>query len=147
MSEAGKLLKVKHVSGDEVDCTHCSITTMFVSHDNFMDWGACFVLKPMPAMKVHLLFKAAGTGPYKIPQLSNNNKFWAQLVDSMVHEWRVARAAAAAIAMVDIIGDAKRKLEDHEDQIKKDRAVKVRAQAAVVLEQKRARKPVVLVDA
>ena len=63
----GVLAKVKHISGDCVDTSDYSITKEWVLTDNFADWGATFVRRPMAPTKAHVFFKQSATGPYKHP--------------------------------------------------------------------------------
>ena len=137
----GVLAKVKHISGDCVDTSDYSITKEWVLTDNFADWGATFVRRPMAPTKAHVFFKQSATGPYKHPQLSATSKGWKDLVRQEHHGWSIGRAAVHA-------GGGVANSEEQVAQLRSDKqkaaSATARAAAAAALESKRAKRTLVL---
>ena len=93
------------------------ITNKFVLQDNYSDFGAYFVKKPMPPIKCHLFFKEAGTGPYPLANISGQSRPFQDLCKTEFDAWKVHRdqassgtsASSAATTAVSDVASRKRR--------------------------------------
>lgn len=143
---AGRLIELRHISGDSIVCSPNAVTNHFVLIDNYSDWQAAFLLRPMPPVKVHMFFKPSGTGPYKAPAMTNTAKPWIALLEQAESDWQSAkRVAQGDVAPAG--AEAKQQIREYETRVKKDRAEKARAKATEVLQAKRRRREISLAEA
>lgn len=143
---AGSLSKLRHCSGDEVVVEDCPVTPRFQLMDNHLDFAAAFVCKPLPPVKLHMFFRDRGDlklGPYRYEQLTSTSKCWKDLVDRSNQSWELAKAAASRKTTPGG-AEAQQMINKRQAEERKDKASKARAQAKVVLAEKKRRRTIAL---
>lgn len=141
--EAGMLEQIKHISGSVVEVGSTGIDRKYILVDNYGDFSAAFVLKPLPPVKCHIFWKASdGTGPYAAPQYTSSAKSWKTYCEGHYAAWEQARQLAAEGSKRS--AEVQQELGNMETQKRQAQASQARVRAQQVLSAKRQRRSIQL---
>ena len=131
------LVKLKHISGVEVKADGMNINKDFVLQDNFSDFGATFLKKPMPGIKCHLVFKDSANGPYTAAHITSSTKAFTDLCKAEYDKWKTQRDQNAAGSGSSVI--AQRAVTSIDQNKRRASAAGARDKAKAALAKKRAK--------
>lgn len=139
----GQLTHIKHISGDTVAVDNSGVNKDHYSlQDNWSDWGAAFVRRPMPPIKCHIFFKTGkheeAKGPYKVKQFTASSKDLNSYTAGVHDEWdRKRKASEEGVATKE---EAQVALQALAKEKRQALAEKAREKAAEVVAAKRRRR-------
>jgi hypothetical protein len=143
----GQMTELKFRNGDTVNVSAMLRKSLPLRY-NFSDWRAQIMQPPFEPVKLHVLFKAQGTGPYKDPancELSVKGKLYKDSACKALETFKIDQAAAKGINVaVSAVVAVKEVRKNAESTLKKLKMSEARAKGMEALKRKRAQSDVIL---